>query len=207
MNLKVNGFLRALNQELIDIPSRERKEIVGEIQEHLNELIQEKIDSGKPSDQAIQEAIESFGSAKKLGIELKEQSIPSSKNLNTMEYDTAFKGAFLFLGGAIIDGSWAFFEKEPDVLYLACMIFLAIGFNAYIFSVKDWTFQRIKWLKQFNKIIWVLPAISSFFFFFNKVFTTFTVTFLFAYLFVLGLQYFTFRNVIKKRSLELQYWN
>lgn len=71
MQTKLEKYVSQIERHLAELPAKEREEELQEIQSHLEMMIAENVARGYDSDNAVEKALEQFGSAEKIGLKLR----------------------------------------------------------------------------------------------------------------------------------------
>ena len=80
MQNQLEKYISKIEDQLVMLPTKQRREEVHEIRLHLERMIEENIARGCDADDAVMKALEQFGSARKVGQELRYSSSSTPHN-------------------------------------------------------------------------------------------------------------------------------
>ncbi|EMY4797515.1 permease prefix domain 1-containing protein [Bacillus anthracis] len=203
--LNVQDFLVQLDKELLSFSKKERENILAEIEAHLYSLIKEKQAEGKTEEKAVEEAINSFVSPKKLASDLKKTKGSLTEKIVDEEKEEWFNFIAIFLGTGIFDLSIFLFNRDKDYVLITGCLILILLFNIWLFKTDNWNLKTLNFIKWGYKTLCFLGfPLTIFAFFFGKDFSSFWIMYFVIYIILIFIQFFIFRYIIKQKSLELE---
>ncbi|GIP64778.1 hypothetical protein J32TS6_33330 [Virgibacillus pantothenticus] len=177
-------YLRKLEEELIELPKKERKAIVAEIEDHFSNEIMEQIHQGKSKEDAEWNVIHQFKSPK----DLAEAYVTTSSQSNFDQLTVSF-----FVINLWVAGSGGLLAQLLDIYNLGGLTagILAVTISIiHLFFKKDWRKLEVQALYYFKCLIpfFLFPA-SLFMFWLHGEINTYTTTYLVSYWVFIGFSY------------------
>lgn len=80
MHNQLEKYISKIKDQLVMLPTKQRREEVREIRLHLERMIEDNLTRGCDADEAVAKALEQFGSARKIGQELRYSSSSTPNN-------------------------------------------------------------------------------------------------------------------------------
>lgn len=141
------------------VPKNEKEELYLELYDHLTSLQQEFIEQGKSEEEATQLAIQHFGEADVLGVEIEKSMSPSHKYIKWLAWGLFISYSFILVFQLLLSRS--LFDYFRNVTY-----FLETGnWNAISHLVNVIPFaSTFKYLTNFNHYnldIWLMNTIGN----------------------------------------------